>query len=1390
MKLDNLKARRSQSAGDGNRPPRGPAPAAAGGAPRRPNGWREYLARQRFPASSIVRAWELTDAEIESVLLDSPYNRALIERGGVVRADDYTTNYTVQSLGWAVIKSGWSIVPQDRPGTNPTLSEGIGEQRKPSKIPVQYKTGKWKQDIKEVGYAFLPTEWRRRRHSLREFLHLEHLFASNLAIQACEASGHIRVLDIDCPDPAIAARVRELASQHLGVTPFVRIGSSPKAQLLYRVEGEDVRIPKWSISIGDAEDGQAVEWLAEGSIITAYGLHHKTMRSFDWSEGTLHPAIAGPEMAPLITKAHLRAFVNALQQEWPVKGGGVTSNPYGAKAVATQFVQRAIGSTRYWTPRVVEGDWTMDADGIVVDGAERWMTAQSWAVCAANATRLQEVQGALIEWLAFEGKIKLLSSKRTNAKYLSAESIAREAAAKIRSASLKWRASIEHHQKTNRYHDGVVPWTIGDDGRRPVAQRVRAGDRPADGSLDWIPDEACPIPELGERSGVKVSIVEKDAATTEADRQARALIEDKGHRQAIADAVSVGVRSNIREWLSTVPAWSGELAARPWVLKAPTGAGKTVGTIDELAAFCAANPRKPGQGPILLVLPTHMNADEAMQTAVRSGMFAPELWTEEQLDQVVADLARRGVKIVRFRGREAAGCQRRDELRMLADKGIGASRLCGAEVEDGDEMDRRMAWKEGRKLEKIELFCPFREAGACGYYRQMSDLETADIVVLPHAYLTIGALPKALRKPRAVIVDESITYALLRQSRMPVSTLSLPRREPHVTKTDRKMWPSWTDDDIKMHYVGQREMLASHALHWLKEGKDVAAEIAAMPDGATMLHASITLCERANDRTRKVRPDLTPKQVEEIAKDATGSWLLDEIKFWKLVRERVEALAAGTAKGKVDARWQVVEHPATDAEGVTSLQPHLRLSWRVAPNWSGSPMLLLDASANPRIIAKLLGAEPEVRTVAAPMHVRTVAMIEKTWSNSSFEPRWDATDEEIKRAAQTIEETRRLITTVSVLYGHGRVLNGSTIAVREIMNNTAWTPPPNVDFCHFGALRGLDFAKHHAAAISIGRSEQPISVIDGYAAALTYDDDEPEAPYDVLGTGLTKEGKPLFRVPTWRSIKMRTGQDVDHLVPCMPPKPVLKPNGRPLLDERNRPVTTRSWGQELEESWREEELKQFLGRLRPVYRGLDDAPPPVWIAVGKILPEDVIVDELADLGSVIKAWPMAELVRIGGGVLADNVTPRLPGAQEVLQGRDLKGLAQELPKSAAFIKRWAAPFAHVRYRLDSEQVGQIVERSAMVLPGWVGGDVESHWTNLCEKHGGELPDVQRVSPPKLADAGGKAKAPDKRDVDRDDQLLAEIDARNAHHATAAAQEMGRVEFEIRRWRGEYDTPAE
>ncbi|MBE7732184.1 ATP-dependent DNA helicase [Devosia faecipullorum] len=1395
MKLNSLAAlnRSTSRAGQGQPSWRDPA--------NRPAEQLKILAGHRYTNPKLVTAWALTDDELKQIYVDN--NAEVIGNFGVEKPGPYSHLYTVQHLGGACLVNGWSVVPQDRSGT--WGAPDGGETRKPSRVPYSYET---KGKAKVFWEQFYPAKWREQLMTLRQFVQLHELLEANLAIQCCAASGNTRALDIDCRTPDVAETVKGLAFKHLGVTPFVRIGAAPKLMLIYRMEGEeDLALKKETMVLGDADGNpdldaegkplNIIEFLAEGAIITAYGLHHKTGRDFDWSTGTLHPAAAGPEHAPIITKAMMRDFVNAVQSYRPIikTRAGASSNPFGGKATITDFSEkRDHHGRRLWIPSAGSGDWSLDENGNVIDGAEQWLTDQVWAACGANAHDLDRLGVQYIEeGLISLAKRKLLSVHRENKALSTESSVERAVVTKLKRAVEKWKASLDSFARGNGYHKATVPWSVASDGRRPTPQRIRS-ERPADGSLDWLPVDTCPVAAFSDiQPRAKTTIVKKKAEEIFRDYAARQLIDTQQQRKATGDAVSAAVGGHIGDWLtdSVLPYLRQEVKSpeAPWVLRAPTGAGKTVSVLGRLFPFCQQNPRTHENGPILFVPPTHANASEALATAERVGMITPAM--EKEIDRAIVEAAKVGVRIVHFKGREASGCQRQDEFRALADKGVRATGLCEARVpaiDDGEfqrpatDLEQRMAWREGDKLKTMKILCPFREQGLCEYYKQFEALKTADIVIVSHAYLTLHQMPKELENPRAVVIDESTTYSLLQQTRFPLSTLNMPRQKPHVTKLDRKLNPGASDEQIAESMVQDREELCALASKWLIDGHDVAAELMKHDRCDTLLMSAITVCDRSHTLDREVRPDLTAQQVVTLSEEPVGSHLLSEIRFWKTVRSRIEWTRAGTAKGRVDMRWQCVMDWETKETGEgkkVEWTPHIRLSWRRGPNWSGIPMLLLDASANERIISKTYGYQPVIRSVEAPLHVRTVAMIERTWSNSSFVPRPDSTPDEIKAIAQTISEARRLITTTAVLYGHGRVLVGTTIAIREVLTGGGWTPPPNIDVVHFGALRGLDFAKHHVAAISIGRSEQPIGIVDGYRAALTYDDDEPEEPFDILGTGITTEGKVLFRKQGWRTIQMRSGQDVEHLVPEMPKREERWPDGR-------LKATHRTWATELEESWREEEIRQFVGRLRPVYRGVDDdLPPPVWLAVGKILPEGIVVDELVEMQSMIKISPVAELARISGGVLADNVTPRVPGAQELLQGRDLPAMIEEvLPKDKRFRDRFAAAFASTGYELASAPGRR---RRALVLAGWVDGDPVDAWLALSERYG-ELPQDLVEKPARLVAPAAKRKPVDKRDVARDDQAALEAEVTRLHREMDA--EIPRSEFEIKLGRGDYLPGAE
>lgn len=1081
-------------------------------------------------------------------------------------------------------------------------------------------------------------------------------FNANLALVMGAASLHTRGLDLDILDEELATKVYDLAVEHLGESPFVRVGLAPKAMLIYRVEGDDIALPTRSYAfvgddgqvekVGKGEDTKvknAIEFLASGRNFTCYGLHHRTGENFDWSRGTLHPAIAGPQEAPVVTKKQLNAFFTAVNRVRPlanyVEGTGFSS-PTGGESEVSKF--QKLGGV--WIPQHSRGSWLKDTEGCVVRGREAFMSSMCWAMLSANIQMLRTREGANQLLEEFQGAV--VSTISSGGKWTH-EKARTECASKFRSTRWKFDDSLKAFEQSGRWLAPAIPWRVLDDGSRPFAQHAPSNPRPEDGSMDWLPEQPSVFAELSGTQKVKglIKVQQTKEQIAEAKR-ARALVEELSEREAIHGRVADEIDYSAEVFLATI----GQPGMPPLhILKAPTGAGKTTRLIARLAAWLKANPRKPGEGPVMFLLPSHDNIREAMAVAERTGMIVPN---PSDLDEraIVTALDSLGVKATIFSGKRHH-CHRLDDLTVLNGAGIGTEGLCGVNVGQPDE-----------------VLCPFRARGECGYWKQQGEVITADVVFLPHSYLTMHSLPKILKEARAVIVDESIVYRLLHQCEMPLDTLTKQRGAPFVTKAEKSANPARKPKDLGEDMEQRRDHIAEVVMTAIKARKCPARAV--LDRGCEdMIDDAIKVVARSHSVEREVTPNLTSHGIAEFAKRPTGLRLIEEEKFWRLLQERVDNIRNVIAKGDTDARIFLFFKTQTVMVGKIATRvdvPYVRLAWRSEMNWAHAPKLLLDASASPEIIEKCAGAEVTVHYVSAPLHVRTVAMIERPWANRAFLPPDTAERGEIDKARNTIRQARDLITKVAVSYAHGRVLVGTTIAVREVLSQGGWAVPKNVDWVHFGALRGKDGYKHHLAAISIGRSEQPIGLIDGYEAALTYDDPVPAKPYDLNGNGLDPAGGLLFRKGKTRIIPMRTGHDIGHLVPQLPNK----------------------WAQILEAQWREEELRQFLGRLRPVYRG--GAPVvgvsdevPVWLCMSSTLPPDITVDEIFTLDDMIAGAEFHDLMRLSGGVLAEGLTALLPGCRSVLGGKSLNAWTDEvLSASVPFRERLLGSMHKVRARIN------------------------------------------------------------------------------------------------------------
>lgn len=1101
-----------------------------------------------------------------------------------------------------MVKAGWSVFPQEMDGN-----------RRPGKVNGEMI--KWSEQY------HLST---RRPDQETVALWSAQCATLNVAVVLGPASGDTFVLDIDVVEEELSAQIQELAERMLGRTPLRRVGRWPKMALVYRHAPEDEipgRSPKFApFDTPDNPDkvDQGLEIISAGQAMTFYGKHHKTGRYFSWLEGS--PLILGPETAPVVTSKQVNDFLDAVDSIRQFH----KSASFDPTAVSWEWNEADQIHVPRIRPSGAATDWIEDENGRVVDGRENYLMRLAYRAVTANAgiatkpgpshTLLVNQEGC--EKLTHIVMQQFLDTAETSGRW-KGNSLLRESRSKVlRAAEKLSKNQIKAFApQRNEKGDYVAPQVMR---YIPAQPRKRGID-----SLDFLPPHVDPTAPGFDPNGQKVrrplkcNLIEPSEGALEE----RAIEED---RTRVAAAVQDGLVKAFREFWDEV--YSGDRDAnRIHILKAPTGAGKTSRGI----AFIAEDPRTKddyvirgsdgqvvheGRCPILFLLPTYANIEELRSRAdvlnldaslgdddLRAQAHAMGLVQEDDLPARLAELRRdarnAGLETMVYQGKLKAGCRIPEMLKVAMDAGVGTSGLCKAEVPTKEKDENGKTVVETR-------FC--EHYFDCEAIKQKEQIQKSHVVFMPHAFLALN-IPEELKHVRAVVADERIHHLFLHTTTLDLNVFLSPRKPPKLSKREKEDGVDPSEFmplrkaavDVVLEALITKECPAEKLLR--VRGKDNEGR----PLAISWIEAALRTCGAAMQRDGTITPDISMEDLKSICAQPTGIQVREEHRFWSIIKERVEArlsevlnedLARGdpslaiprATKGKREMRIQLVEDARESGE------PHqmIRLSWRTTPNWVDRPMLLLDASAAPAMVSKIWqGKEVVVHDIPAALNVRVVCVADKTYSNSSVVASPTASVREKLDSGRMLTSVRRAINAISAMYGWSRVVAGGSILVRRAVN-TAWEGPHNVDWCHYGAMRGLDFAKHHAAAISVGRMELPVRTIDGLVAALTYDDDEPEQPYDLHGNGIGRDNQPL-RIPAGvQRIKLRSGHDVEMPVPMFPGK----------------------WGRMIQKQYREEELLQFLGRLRPVYR---EGDAPIWFSMSSVIPEEVIVDDLIKIEDLL-----------------------------------------------------------------------------------------------------------------------------------------------------------------------------
>lgn len=1248
--------------------------------------------------------------------------------------------YFFDPMGPSLVARGWSVFPQTRgERRGPALIDGRGLAWKPfaDRLPTDRDVSWW---------------------AIQAPSH-------NVAAIMGRASGGALALDIDVTDAGLNAAIQNLADEILGLTDFRRYGSHPKVALLYRQawpdeDGDDAElIPNrsWRFVDGEPdEDGRprqygGIEVLARGKPITFYGNHHKTGRYFSWAG--LHPLYHGPEALPLVTREQVERFVEAVQKLRPFHRGG------GANPVDTRWTFDPEAGLH--APRAMASEeWATDPDGIVVDGREAFLfrlcsvivrrneaavrggRQGMGSLCALAEERFRALAEVSGRW-ADDGELKGEIADKM-------QRLVREAIAEADAGKRSFQSPVTLDPETNvstfaeARHEAAV-----------AVEAEKAGD------LSWA-NEAVrrAITDLGAKRLPQMRVIPATPASAAAaammHRQDRFAAGRKAAEAvaAAADEAFAFAYRTIRAGGWRPPADDPKAKMPIHGIIAPTGAGKTRAVIRSKIRTRAANPDVHVNTAILV--PTHANAAEIADAV---GVH------ERELDEAVAEAKRAGMKVLHFKGRIAAGCGYASHMEALYAANLPGNRLCRT-----NDKDRETG-------ERVEVLCKFYDA--CPHRLMLEELKsgTVDLTLMPHAYLTGPMAKEVSENVHHAVVDETHWRAVSGTKTFPVAVLQQARALPKLTEKDHEEGiydPQFLvmrrDYSVRVlldaRDAGIDPAQAFKALNGRKAvtlvsklrrrtpklgGFSLGAPGPSKPvsmlvcdhRGRDLIDAARRCVDASRNAGSRVKPNMTEDELAAAVDVAHADHADGEGALWKLILDRYEDLvkdaddaamhAAAVANGHADeAPVRRVQAPYDTRiqfgvmvdEKTKEQVDSIRVTYWKKRNFLHMPTLLIDASMSERITEHAWpGRQPVIFRIDAPVHARTILVADGTGSDGAVLPGKGKSGKGKLQAAARAELLLALRTRVAGIYANGGVLESYTKAVRAFVEGSQ-AAAPNVDVLHQGNTRGYNFAESHSALLSYGRLEYPIQAIDAYKALFTFNDPNPEPAWDALGTGLDKAGKPIQAPQGEREILMRDGSKRVY-------GDMMFPEG--------------SWAREVQEQLREEELRQTLGRLRPVYRIDSDA---VWINVGRCVPAGIVVDEIVSLVDLVrpgKVDHIFEAARRSHGVLSPQ------GARTLQPDLALYRVGQTSPLKR-LVPREMEGLVKVRWAIQGSD--EPVER---LMLNYIDDLEEAAW-EFCRQAGWRMVpgsfEVVGQRPSRIAIGH---KRPDRQDLDRAGLTLGQAD---------------------------------
>jgi hypothetical protein len=182
-------------------------------------------------------------------------------------------------------------------------------------------------------------------------------------------------VDGDTLDKPLADRLMVTAFQHLGPTPFIRVGRAPKFLLVYQKETPtSVRSEGYKF---EGRSNEGLEILSDKKIFTAFGTHPETQRDYIWI-GDCNPLDDTPADAPLIKQDQVDAFLGAVRAFAPFapnKGGNPdASRQYNASGEVTDGRENFLRDCVYQAAcEMWRAGEPLNARGVAARGWEQFL---------------------------------------------------------------------------------------------------------------------------------------------------------------------------------------------------------------------------------------------------------------------------------------------------------------------------------------------------------------------------------------------------------------------------------------------------------------------------------------------------------------------------------------------------------------------------------------------------------------------------------------------------------------------------------------------------------------------------------------------------------------------------------------------------------------------------------------------------------------------------------------------------------------------------------------------------------------------------------------------------------------------------------------------------------